>query len=201
MVASTPTGSAETKTAVATAYAAICKTLRTDTSLSVVVVNHIAAKHKVHTLPSFHTSREITDDEKLDTYRELLRALAAIKTGEPRETALAGLLGQVAAGQAGEEQAPATPATPRIDLAGLNDPPPPPPPPVAKPPPAPAPAPVAPVANKPVRQSGQSLVDAIRTIVAEEVAANPPGAPAIDEARIRAIVREEIANAFKRFSA
>lgn len=114
MVAVKTPGLAET-------YKVLCSVLQKNAKLTVYVVNHIAAKHKIHSLPAFHNSEAVSDADKLATYGELARALTAHLKGEAN--ALSKLQGQVANGQAAapdartakpaEDNLPAVPPRPR----------------------------------------------------------------------------------------
>jgi hypothetical protein len=73
-------------------YRTLCSFLKENPKLTVVVSNHIAAKHKIHSLPAFHTTDAISDDEKLVTYGEIVRAIV--------KKNYSSLKGQIASGQA-----------------------------------------------------------------------------------------------------
>lgn len=86
------------------AYATLCAFLKKKPDAATVVTSHIAAKHKIHTLPAFHLSDSVSDDDKLKTYVELAIALSKNDTSK--------LQGQVAAGQAETPAAPPPPPPP-----------------------------------------------------------------------------------------
>lgn len=94
-------------------YRALCSVLKQQPAYQVMVVNHIAAKHGIHSLPAFQLSEAIGEQDKLVTYGEVVRVL----TGK---AAAATLQGQVAAGQAA--------AAPEAEPHGTNGSTPPPPP-------------------------------------------------------------------------
>lgn len=73
-------------------YLRLCAKLREDSKVTVHVTNHIAAKHGIHTLPAFHNSDAVSDEDKYATYTEIVHAIH--KKDYTR------LRGQVAQGQA-----------------------------------------------------------------------------------------------------
>lgn len=167
-------------------YSALCGVLKQQPGLSVHVVNHIAAKHGVHSLPAFHTSDAVTDEQKLATYGELARALTAHIGGKELngKPALANLKGQVANGQAGEEEKPKirqisdipsfrtpaedTPSTEPVARVTLPEP---------KPEKKPEPKPVAKLPSDP-------LTDRLRELLREIIGELPA---ALDEEKVRSI--------------
>jgi hypothetical protein len=183
-------------------YKALCGFLRKNPKLSVVVVNHIAAKHRIHTLPSFHMSDEVSEADKLTTCGELSRALVEHAKGTPR--ALNALQGQVASGQAEaptpEAPPPEAPPAKRIsDLptfeAERRAP-------VADPEPEPEPEQPAPEPEKPAPRASDPLTDQLRKILRELIGELPAS---LDENKVRGIAhvcankqaKEEVAEAMK----
>jgi hypothetical protein len=98
---STMTAPAPKKVTHIEAYATLCAFLKKKPDAAGIVTSHIAAKHKIHTLPAFHLSDAVSDDDKLKTYVELALALSKNDTSK--------LQGQVAAGQAETPAAPPPP--------------------------------------------------------------------------------------------
>lgn len=88
-------------------YSVLCEFLRKNSKLTVNVVNHIAKKHGIHSLPAFHTSDAIADEDKRATYKELAHALIAHSGGD--RGALGKLQGATAHGQASPSPAPVEP--------------------------------------------------------------------------------------------
>lgn len=68
----------------ATTYAVLCDFLKQKPQLTTSVVNHIVAKHGIHSLPAFHTSDAVPTADKLVTYGEIVRALASGKLEQLR---------------------------------------------------------------------------------------------------------------------
>jgi hypothetical protein len=90
----------------AEAYAGLCAFLKTNPKLTVITANHIAAKHGIHSLPSFHTTDAVSEQDKLVTYGEIIRALA--------KSDYSTLQGQLANGQAAHVDEPKKEAAPII---------------------------------------------------------------------------------------
>ena len=172
-------------------YKSLCAFLRKNPKLAVVVVNHIAAKHQIHTLPSFQMSDDVAEADKVATYGELVQALVAHSHGKPN--ALGALKGQVARGQAEvpvaeKEEAPAA-APSRIVI------------PEPVPDPEPDPEPVAVRTAPPA--SSDPLTDQLRRILRELIGELPTG---VDESKVRGIAhvcankqaKEEVSEAMKK---
>lgn len=86
---------ASPETEAADYYKKITALLREKPSLAETVIGHVSCKHEIFSMPAFHASRAISSAAKVETYKELIRGLAAILQGKPHS-----LLGNVPAGQA-----------------------------------------------------------------------------------------------------
>jgi hypothetical protein len=174
-------------------YGSLCAFLRKFPQLTVHVVNHLAAKHKIHSLPAFHTTDAVTDADKSATYKELALALVAHAKGD--KTALGKLKGQVANGQAADPKpefkpeelttrrdavipprsdpdTPTAEAKPRVEI----------PEPKVEPPPAPKP--------KPVRND-DPITARLRELLIEVLGEMPAS---VDEDKVREIVTQHVSD-------
>lgn len=78
-----------------TLYKAITDVLRERPLYASLVTQHIVAAHGIHTLPAFLHTSNVAETEKMETFKKIIRGLAAHIEGKPH-----GLLGATAAGQA-----------------------------------------------------------------------------------------------------
>ncbi len=157
-------------------YRLLCQQLQKHPALAVNVVNHIAAKHKVYTLPAFHSSDAISDADKLATYGELFKALNSYcNLGD--KGALAKLQGQRANGQAQPEGKGPEMSEP-IDLSPRDN------PPTKTTDPTPEPPPAKPAPPKPAPKSSDPLTERLREIIIELIGEQTA---VLDEDKVRGI--------------